>query len=354
MTKEGQGAVGRAAAPLEPGAQAIGDHVVEERDRDRRDRLILEVSAEIPIISGQDTPGQITFPILSQLFDGSSASTYDNCIPSPALAEIFMESAIKQLPPETQFFILLILCFAIIFHVRFTDNAAHNGPTILTTLGIFATFCGVALALWQFNTTDIQGSVPSLLNGLKTAFVSSAIGIFWALTLKVREYFSGVQSISDEFAQHQDATVGDIVVHLRKVTNALVGSEEGSLISQIRLARQDSNDRLDALKAAQTETLAKLSELGSKALVEALRDVIRDFNQKLTEQFGENFKQLNDAVGRLLTWQEQYKEIVEITVQKFSKVEALMAKATSDYALLVEKSDSLVRAGDNLNTRQLF
>jgi hypothetical protein len=32
--------------------------------------------------------------------------------------------------------------------------------------------------------------------------------------------------------------------------------------------------------------------MGSKALVEALRDVIRDFNQNLTEQIGENFKEL--------------------------------------------------------------
>jgi len=116
-----------------------------------------------------------------------------------------------------------------------------------------------------------------------------------------------------------------------------VGSEEGSLISQIKLSRQDSNDRLDALKAAQTEALAKLSELGSKALVEALRDVIRDFNQKLTEQFGENFKQLNTAVGRLLAWQEQYKGIVETTVQKFGEVGALMTKATADYSALVER-----------------
>jgi hypothetical protein len=261
-----------------------------------------------------------------------------------------MESAFKQLPPETQFFIILILCFAIIFHVKFTDKAAHNGPTILTTTGIFATFSGITLALLHFDTANIQGSVPSLLEGLKTAFISSAFGIFCALTLKGREYVWGVPSVTEEFDQHSDATAADIVAQLRKVTNALVGSEEGSLITQIKLSRQDSNDRLDALRAAQIEALSKLSELGSKALVEALRDVIRDFNQKLTEQFGENFKELNAAVGRLLTWQEQYKEIVETTVQKFSKVEALMAKATDDYASLVKKSDSLVRAGENLNS----
>jgi len=46
-------------------------------------------------------------------------------------------------------------------------------------------------------------------------------------------------------------------------------------------------------------------------LVEALRDVIHDFNNKITEQFGDNFKELNEAVGRLLIWQEDYKGFVE-------------------------------------------
>ena len=205
-----------------------------------------------------------------------------------------MESAVNQLallffqlPAMTQVFICVILIFWFVFFINFTDKAAHNGPTILTTIGIFATFVGVASALLQFNTTDIQGSVPSLLNGLKTAFVSSAVGIGLALTLKFREYFLGTKPATIEADHLGDATAADIVIHLRKVTDALVGSEEGSLISQIKLSRQDSNDRLDALKAAQIEALAKLSELGSKALVEALRDDIRDFNQKLTEQFGE-------------------------------------------------------------------
>ncbi len=229
-------------------------------------------------------------------------------------------------------------------------DPSGKSPACLATSTICACYVKVIIALWHFNTADIQGSVPSLLEGLKTAFFSSAFGILCALTLKLREYFRGVPSLSGEVDQDGDATAADIVAQLHKVTNALVGSEEGSLISQIKLSRQDSNDRLDALKAAQMEALAKLSEMGSKALVEALRDVIRDFNQKLTEQFGENFKELNTAVGRLLLWQNQYKEIVETTVQKFSDVAALMAKATADYTTLVEKSDSLVRAGENLGT----
>ena len=75
--------------------------------------------------------------------------------------------------------------------------------------------------------------------------------------------------------------------------------------------RSDTNDRLDALKAAQLQALQELSKMGSQALVEALRDVIKDFNAKITEQFGDNFKALNEGIGKLLIWQERYRFHVE-------------------------------------------
>ena len=70
----------------------------------------------------------------------------------------------------------------------------------------------------------------------------------------------------------------------------------------------------------------------SKALVEALRDVVKDFNSKITEQFGDNFKELNTAVGRLLAWQDQYKEFLASTSQKLEAASSLMEKATLDYS----------------------
>jgi hypothetical protein len=35
-----------------------------------------------------------------------------------------------------------------------------------------------------------------------------------------------------------------------------------------------------------------------------VKDVIREFNEKRSERFGENFKQLNEAIGQVLVWQE--------------------------------------------------
>ena len=52
-------------------------------------------------------------------------------------------------------------------------------------------------------------------------------------------------------------------------------------------------------------------ENNQKAIIEALEGVIRDFNNNLTEQFGENFKELNVAVKALVDWQENYRHHVE-------------------------------------------
>jgi hypothetical protein len=131
-------------------------------------------------------------------------------------------------------------------------------------------------------------------------------GVGGALLLKFRHQFFD-RSITEGTGEGGEVTGADLARLLSGIQTALVGNEETSLITQIKLMRSDTNDRLDALKVAQLQALQELSKMGSQALVEALRDVIRDFNAKITEQFGDNFKALNEAVGKLLIWQERYR-----------------------------------------------
>jgi len=56
-------------------------------------------------------------------------------------------------------------------------------------------------------------------------------------------------------------------------------------------------------------------EENSKVFIEALNKTIRDFNINLVETFGSNFKQLNEAVVKLLDWQEHYKDTIELTTE---------------------------------------
>ena len=61
-----------------------------------------------------------------------------------------------------------------------------------------------------------------------------------------------------------------------------------------------------------------MAENDSNALIEALEEVMRDFNSKINEQFGDNFKQLNEAVGQILVWQEQYQSQMTQLAEEFS------------------------------------
>lgn len=54
-----------------------------------------------------------------------------------------------------------------------------------------------------------------------------------------------------------------------------------------------------------------MSRGATEQIIEALKNVIQEFNSTLTEQFGENFKALDKSVKSLVVWQEQYRGQVE-------------------------------------------
>jgi hypothetical protein len=251
------------------------------------------------------------------------------------------------LPLHTQIFVCVIGALTLLFHLRYSEQSVNNGPTILTTLGIFATFFGVAIGLSQFKATDVQQSLPALLDGLKTAFWGSIVGVGGALTLKFRQLVQVTPGTVGSGAGGE-VTGADLARLLTSIQQALVGNEDSTLITQIKLARQENNDRLDALRRAQMEALEKLSEMGSRHLIEALKDVIRDFNNRLTEQFGENFKHLNSAVEKLVVWQDEYKLQVEATTTHLASITDSMRSATAQYQELVIQSGVFTKISSDL------
>ena len=85
-----------------------------------------------------------------------------------------------------------------------------------------------------------------------------------ALTIKVRHFIFGVRHDESSIGDDEEVTAGDLARLLGGIQHALVGNDEATLVSQMKLSRQDTNDRLDGLRKAQNEALQKLSELGSK------------------------------------------------------------------------------------------
>ena len=133
--------------------------------------------------------------------------------------------------------VCIVGLIVILFLLSINKNSKRNYKNEIVSLGVLGTFIGIAIGLFYFNVTDIKTSMPLLLDGLKTAFVTSGVGIFFSIIISI----------------------------------------------------------LKPIKSNKSETL------------NALELVVKDFNKNLTEQFGDNFKQLNESVRAMITWQNNYK-----------------------------------------------
>lgn len=252
---------------------------------------------------------------------------------------------LASLSKETIVSVVLIGLATLYFHVRFTAKNAAIAPSMLTTSGIFATFLAIALGLYGFDAKNVQSSVPHLLDGLRTAFWASVFGVGGALTIKLRQAFwpgKGAANIP------HGATIDDLLSQLVGLQRALVGSDDTSLVTQLRLGRQDSNDRLDGLRRSFDDFAAKMADNNSKALITALEEVMRDFNAKINEQFGDNFRQLNEAVKAILVWQERYRQQVDQMIAAQERGAVALDQSATHFKDVVGKAQAYTQTAKDL------
>ncbi|MFZ7155978.1 MotA/TolQ/ExbB proton channel family protein [Avibacterium avium] len=327
-----------------------------------------------------------------------------------------IESLLTTISPDRvtdYFYIVLIITFSIGLLSAFLPNSRKESPVpnLLTSLGILGTFTGIVVGLLNFNIDNIDQSISTLLAGMKTAFLTSVIGLLLSICLKitypllrnvVRNIFYKKNN-KQEQSLDIDKIINNIYLQtdilqqqeksIEKLSQSLGADNESSVIGQLKLLRTDLSDnnktlisqvepiitnsnailevmekshtqlltfqstlwdKLEGTFSYQTSILNKLenfpafqdtildklenfssfqttlwdklenfsqllSRSATEAVIQALNKVISDFNKNLTEQFGENFKELNKAVGDLLNWQDHYKQQLNEMINLFDK-----------------------------------
>ncbi|MEY8248314.1 MAG: hypothetical protein RPT11_07995 [Bermanella sp.] len=243
-----------------------------------------------------------------------------------------------QFSPWTLGLILTIFVLTCYFQFfRYNARTAEAAPTILTSIGIFGTFLGVALGLSDFDTEHLQQSVPQLLGGLKTAFWSSIAGLLGALTIKFRAVMDATHS---EDNQAHTANIDDLNNELINIYKALAGDEKQTLLQEFSLMRLEQKRQNEDLIMAMQHYQQEMVEANSKALIDALAVVMRDFNTKIDEQYGDNFKRLNESVGQMLQWQQQYKQQLIELADNQQSIGSAMQDASSAFANMVGHAES--------------
>ena len=189
-----------------------------------------------------------------------------------------------------------------------------------------------------------------MLGGLKLAFVTSVVGMSWGIILRM---FTKLYTTSVATEESSIESLCTIMAESQLLQKKFY---DDSLKNQIALRRSivsNGNAPIDALLKQNNSYIENgmsliirelqsfrenLAKNNSEAFIKALTHVIKDFNEKLTEQFGQNFKQLNEAVGRMLNWQKNYSTQVEQMVQQFQESLKAITITKNIVQEMVEKS----------------
>jgi hypothetical protein len=269
------------------------------------------------------------------------------------------------------YLILSLLTLSIVLAIlhkapRFTASTTN----ILTSLGILGTFAGIVVGLMDFNPSNIDGSIEALLAGLKTAFLTSLVGMAGSIVYKA--IVGAIPSRKEEQVKSVGpdeifSVMSKQLKSLNELLFAIKGDEDSSLTSQIKRLRTDINDAQKSnavyqdLKITQTEKFQvslweKMDEFGdllsksaTEQVINALKEVIVEFNDKLTEQFGENFKRLDESVKKLVDWQENYRHQLEDMAIKYQLGVDAISSTERSVASINERAESIPATMEKLH-----
>jgi DNA repair exonuclease SbcCD ATPase subunit len=147
-------------------------------------------------------------------------------------------------------------------------------------------------------------------------------------------------------SQKEEAT--ETRVSLKSIEKALTGDGESTVLTQMQKLRTTFADKQDELVKSFKEFARKMAENNIKVLIAALKEVIKDFNTKINEQFGENFKQLNESVEKILVWQKQYMEQMDKLAQEFNMAAQSIETSKNSLVIISEQSNIFNKNAEKL------
>lgn len=268
-------------------------------------------------------------------------------------------------------------------------------PGVFTSLGVLGTFSGILFGLLGFDASDLDKSIPILLGGMQTAFITSVIGLLCSLVFSriskmvwyssdddkgdmsseigvLRSILNTLQSDSAQNNENNQSLIQEI----KSLTQSIIGSGDESLNSQLLKLRstfRDSQDdtikELRGLSKSTEENLSALKKIdqglngdGETSLLnQVLR--MREEQNEHAKANKSNFEFIVDAMkanSDLLT--KKFDEFAELMAK--NNTEALvevMKAATEEFnaqmsaiieRLVQENFDELNRSVERMNTWQ--
>ena len=284
-------------------------------------------------------------------------------------------------------------------------------PPVFPTLGIFCTALGITISIWDFNTDDIQSSIPELLKGLRLAFVATMAGIIgliifqkanaivqkkiddnpnrpkkqsdeisaiceltFAVSEMKKDNATQIEKLIKSFSNDLETkvaskltTLEQEVVNLQKSTNdsrTEISDHLKNLREEQKTTSDKANSNTDQIIKAMSEnnklTAKKFDEFSellkqnnTEALVEVMKRTTEQFNAQMSELINrlvkENFAELNNSVKNLNDWQNQNKEQIQKLTEQFQKTTEMFTVSATTLKQVADNTKTLTDEDSKLN-----
>lgn len=227
-------------------------------------------------------------------------------------------------------------------------------PGIMTGLGILGTFVGLVMGLQYFDSstaTAIQESIPTLINGIRTAFITSIVGIIFSLIYNMiyRRIMKGSLRAMDELVE---SVYGGV---------AAEPEEEARRILIEQSIKQ--TERLDAMSAAigqevsaslrQTvepameefsSIIQRLSRTADEVQLQALEYIVDNFVERMNQTMGLKLEQFGKTMQEVGYWQMKNAEQLQKTTEMISGTASDIAKLSAMNKEMLTQYESCARA----------
>ena len=171
------------------------------------------------------------------------------------------------------------------------------------TSGIILTFYGIWVGLAGFDVTNIDASIPQLLEGLKTAFASSLAGLTTSMVINI--FFV-------DSKEPEERSLEETVRELKELNKSLKSFTRDS------------------------------AEANITALTKAINDVVTSLEMGINTETQEVMVKFRSSVESMVRWQVQYMEEIRSVIDAMDKNGEVTAETTKS---LEEINDTLEKLG---------
>jgi len=239
-------------------------------------------------------------------------------------------------------------------------------PNVFTTIGILGTFLGIYIGLQDFDVDNINESIPTLLEGLKGAFLTSIIGIILSILFgRLSDVVAGIKEENgDKGETDLLINLNDNLIKINDSINSLKSdsSDNASLIddsintfkkqfsNDINQFQQSVDDRLKNNFDKSMEEFENKSKHFDEKIEESFNrqnDLISQQHDELKDQKSIIKKSLDNIIGGLTTIQNSIDQTKSSLIEKQEEI------SVKNIAKLDETEKSLIEKQEEVSSKQL-